>query len=171
MNTEYAVGNIRIRFESRTRRRWLVVLFYAAVAALGFAPFSAHPNILSVWIVGGCAALWGALFIVLTWIAGDPRLRGDEREAYRRDHAHYLAYRILLYGFLGVVVFYFSLTPLARLFLESHPSALFPRVVLSGSLGEHFAFMATAFLIGSLPQAVLLWTEPDMEADPHAAMR
>lgn len=32
MNTEYAVGNIRIRFESRARRRWFVALLYALLA-------------------------------------------------------------------------------------------------------------------------------------------
>ena len=38
MKTEYAVGNIRIHFESRARRRWFVSLVYAVLlvyAALG----------------------------------------------------------------------------------------------------------------------------------------
>ena len=132
MNTEYAVGKIRIRFESRSSRRWFVALFYAVMAALGFAPFSAHPNTLTVWIVSGYMILFGAFIIVFAWIAGDPRLRCDEREKYRRDHAHYLAYRILLYGFFAVSLSYSAAILIARSFLESNPSTLFPRVVLSG---------------------------------------
>jgi hypothetical protein len=163
MNTEYAVGRIRIRFESRVRRRWFVAFFYAAVAAFGFAPFSAHPNTLIVWIVSGVAVLFGALFIVFTWIAGDPRIRGDEREMHRRDHAHFVAYRILLYGFLAIFFSYFVAIPFAR-HLAGFPSpTLFWTVVLNGSLMQHFLFIAVCVVFGSLPQAVLLWTEPDME--------
>jgi hypothetical protein len=163
MNTECAVGKVRIRFESQARRRWLVALFYAMVAAFGFAPFSAHPDTRTVWIVGGFGVLFAALFLVFTWIAGDPRIRGDERETHRRDHAHYVAYRMLLYGFLAVCFYYFVAIPIARSFLEPNPSALFLRVVLSGSLRQHFLFIAIYFLFGSLPQAVLLWTEPDID--------
>jgi hypothetical protein len=164
MNTEYSIGNLRIHFESRARRRWFVALFYAVVAGLGFAPFSAHPNTLSVWIVGGYGVVFAAFLIVFTWIAGDPRIRGDEREMHRRDHAHYVAYRILLYGYLALFSYYFVAIPAARYLWESHPSTLFLRVVLSGSsLGQVFLFIAASLLFSSLPQAVLLWTEPDME--------
>ncbi len=165
MNTECAVGNIRIHFESRARRRWLVVLFYAMVAAFGFAPFSAHPNALTVWIVSGFGALFVVVFLSFTWIAGDPRIRGDERETHRRDHAHYVAYRMLLYGFSSVLLYYFVAIPIARVFLEANPSALLLRVVLSGSLRQVFLILAICFLFASLPQAVLLWTEPDMEPE------
>jgi phosphatidylserine synthase len=162
MNTEYAVGNIRIHFESRARRRWLVALFYAVVAGFDFAPFSTHSNTLNVWMVSGYGVLFAAVTIVFTWIAGDPN-RGDEREMHRRDHAHFLAYRILLYGFLAASVYYFGAIPAARSLLESNPSSLFLRGVLSGSLREHFLFIAAVLLFGFLPQAILLWTEPDME--------
>jgi len=163
MNTEYALGNLRLHFESRAHRRWLVAFFYTIVAALGFAPFSAHPHTLSVWLVSVVCVLFGALFIVFTWIAGDPRLRGDEREMRRRDHAHYVAYRILLYGFLAVFACYFVAIPFFRHFSAPNASALFLTVVLSGSLRQHFLLMAVAVLYPTLPQAVLLWTEPDME--------
>ena len=170
MNTEYAVGNIRIHFESRARRRWLVALFYAMVAAFGFAPFSAHSNALSVWMVSGFGVLFVVVFLSFTWVAGDPRIRCDERETHRRDHAHYVAYRMLLYGFLAVfLLYYFVAIPIARSFLESIPSALFLRVVLSGSFRQHFLFMAICILFGSLPQAVLLWTEPDLEPEQPAS--
>ncbi len=104
-----------------------------------------------------------ALFIVFTWIAGDPRIHGDEREMHRRDHAHYVAYRILLYGFLAVFFCYFAAIPIVRYFQGFNPATVFLSVVVTGSLRQHFLLMAVAFLYPTLPQAVLLWTEPDME--------
>jgi hypothetical protein len=162
MNTEYAVGNIRIHFELQARRRWLVALFYAVVAALGFAPYSAHVDTLTGWIVSGCVLLFGALFLVFSWIAGDPRIRGDEREMHRRDHAHYLAYRILLYSFLAVFICYFVAIPTVHHLQGSNPGFL-PVLLRGSSLRQVFLSMAVGAVIGSLPQAVLLWTEPDME--------
>ena len=160
MNTEYAVGNLRIHFESRARRRWFVAAFFAVLAGLGFAPFSAHPTALTVWIVGGYAAIFGAFVIVFTWIAGDPRIRGDEREMHRRDHAHYVAYRILLYSFLAACVCYFALATIRQL---AGTNPVFQPLILRGSLMMPFHFMPFCMLFGSLPQAILLWTEPDME--------
>jgi Ca2+/Na+ antiporter len=165
MNPEYAFGHIRIHFESRARRRWLVALFYALMAALFFAPFSAHPNALTVWIVSGYGILLAALFIVFTGVAGDPYYRGDEREAHRRDHAHFLAYRILLFGFLAVFFCYFAAIPFARFFMEPNSSSLFLPVELTGSFKQHFLIAPICIFIGSLPQAILLWTEPDMETE------
>lgn len=161
MNTEYAVGKIRIHFESQARRRWLVAFFYVVVAALGFAPFSSQVNALTGWIVIGCVLLFAALFLVFSWIAGDPRIRGDEREMHRRDHAHYLAYRILLYGLLAVFICYFVAIPAVH-YLQGSNSRFLP-VLLRGSLRQVFFLIAVWAVFGSLPQAVLLWTEPDME--------
>ena len=162
MNTEYAIGNIRLRFESRARRRWFVVLFYAVVAVLGFAPFSAHANTLTVWIICGCLILWVALWIALTGLAGDVRARSDEREMHRREQARSRAYSILGYGI--VASFWAacfggpnSITPLSPLALREFLVPL-PSILL----------MATLLLYVSLPQAILLWTEPDME-DPQTA--
>lgn len=163
MNPEYTLGLVRIHFESRARRRWLVALFYIFLALLGFLPFSIRPNALTVWVVSGYGIFFAAIFIVFTGIAGDPYYRGDEREAHRRDHAHFLAYRILLFGFLAVFFCYFAAIPMARFFLEPNSSSLFPQLVLTGSFKQHFLFAPICILIGSLPQAILLWTEPDME--------
>lgn len=169
MNTEYAVGNLRIHFESRARRRWFVAFFYAVVAGFGFAPFTAHPDTLTVWIVGGYSVVFAAFLIVFAWIAGDPRLRCDEREMHRRDHAHYVAYRILLYGFLALFSWYFVVTPAVRYFSGLNSSSLYLRLVLSGSPEQHFLFIPICLFLGSLPQAVLLWTEPDMDPESGSA--
>ncbi len=64
--------------------------------------------------MSGYGILWATLLIVFTGIAGDPYYRGDEREAHRRDHAHFLAYRILLFSFLAVFLCYFAAIPMAR---------------------------------------------------------
>jgi len=166
MNTEYAVGNIRIRFESRTRRRWFVALFYTMLAAVGFAGFFARTgSIAGAWIVIGCAVLFAAFVIVFTWIAGDMRTRGDEREIHRRDHAHFVAYRILLYS-AAAVVSYFGIAALfAGFFRGSNPIMPLLPHALRGFLAQlpHFLVPAVCVFFGTLPQAILLWTEPDME--------
>ncbi len=145
MNTEYAIGRIRIHFESQTRRRWFVALFYAALAGIGIAArFFAHAkDTTGMWIVVGNGVIFTALFVVFTWIGGDMRARGDEREMYRRDHAHYVAYYALLYGFVAASLY---------------------------GVGFHkrlpdFLLVAFCVLFPTLPQAILLWTEPDMEVE------
>lgn len=169
MNTEYTVGNIRIRFESRARRRWFVTLVYAVLAVFLLAIFFLNTEeAAGAWIRVGCGILFVGLFIVFTWIAGDMRTRGDEREMHRRDHAHFRAYRVLGYFLLGSVFIgalfagYFggpnlimTVAPWAlRGFLMQLPNVL---------------LMATVLLYATLPQAILLWTEPDMDVNPEAA--
>ena len=168
MNTEYAVGNIRIRFESRARRRWLVALVYTVLAVFFLAVLLLNKEeAADGWVRVGCGILFVGLFIVFTWIAGDMRRRGDEREMRRRDHAHFMAYRVFAYllaGYVLIALFagYFggpnlimTLAPLAlRGFLMQLPNVL---------------VMATVLLYATLPQAILLWTEPDMDVNQEAA--
>jgi hypothetical protein len=35
----------------------------------------------------------------------------------------------------------------------------------------HFLLVATGILYVTLPQAILLWTEPDMDVNPETAMQ
>jgi hypothetical protein len=170
MNTEYAIGHIRIRFESRARRRWLVALFYAVVAAFDLAARVIDTT--GPWIFIGCGVLFAALFIVFSWIT-DTRTRGDEREMHRRDHAHYVAYRSLLYCFLaGFFVYGVVLFPLfASYFTGPHASTLPLPLTLPGFLMQlqRFLLVAVCILVITLPEAILLWTEPDMEPEPSAS--
>jgi hypothetical protein len=166
MKTEYAVGNIHIHFESRARRRLFVALIYTVLlvyTVLGAfeitqRSLSAKVPTITVWIVAGCGIVFVALWIVFTWLAGDQRARGDEREIHRREHAHFRAYYVLGYGILTALFASFfadpnPITPLlplaARTFLVKLPQML---------------LMDTIFIYITLPQAILLWTEPDMEA-------
>ncbi len=165
MKTEYAVGNIRIHFESRARRRWFValvyavLLVYATLAAFEITQRSLNGKVTTTteWIVAGCGILFVALLIVFTWLAGDQRARGDEREMHRREHAHFRAYYFLGYGILTALFASFfadpnPITPLLPLVLRTFLIKL-PQMLL----------MDTIFIYITLPQAILLWTEPDME--------
>lgn len=178
MNTEYAVGHLRIRFESRSRRRWFVALVFVALAALDLACCLLNPRInpaasrlaaagaiatASTWIICGCTILWVALWIVLTGLAGNVRARRDERETRRLEHTVSRAYPIL--GFSIVALFWaacFSgpnpITPLSPLALREFLVPL-PFILLMGTL----------FLYVTLPPAILLWTEPDMERPEQAS--
>ncbi len=154
MKTEYAVGNIHIHFESRARRRWFVAFVYAVLAAMALAGFSVSAKtVTSTWISVGCMILFVGLFIVFTGVAGDMRVRGDEREMHRRDHAHFMAYRF--FGYIFVVAL------IGRYFRGPNPITPLLPPGLQGGLMQ--LGLAAFFLYLTLPQAILLWTEPDME--------
>lgn len=159
MNTEYSVGSLRIRFESRARRRWFVALFYAVLAVVVLAGFSVSPkNTTGQWIVSGGLFLFVVLSIVFTWIAGDMRGQADEREMHRRDHAHFRAYQFFGFVLMGML--------LLRSFSEPNPIAPPLPLALRGILAQPNALAISAFLLYiTLPQAILLWTEPDMDPE------
>ena len=165
MNTEYSVGNIRIHFESRSRRRRLVVLVYAVMAVfdLRYAAYLVQgPDWLVrhvPWFVCLLGILFVVLFIVFTWLTNDIRLRGDERETHRREHAYAKAYRPLGY-FLAAALF-------ASFFRGLNPiTPILPLTIRAYLLQLPFMLLFAIVLIyATLPQAILLWTEPDMEAE------
>ncbi|MGA2887971.1 MAG: hypothetical protein ABSE51_07955 [Terracidiphilus sp.] len=84
--------------------------------------------------------------------------RNDERELHQRDHAHYQAYRTLIVGL--AVLWLMSIGML--LGPKPHPPAFGPipaNMILYG-------FVMTLLVVSlTLPQAILLWTEPDMEEE------
>ncbi len=76
----------------------------------------------------------------------------DERERLERDHAHYSAYRLLRWSLGIAAAIYWLLitaTPIQPWLLHSAPTLLWTLVLY----------------IFTLPQAVILWTEPDQAAD------
>jgi hypothetical protein len=157
MKTEYAVGNFRIHFESRARRRLFVAFFYAVLATAELAGFFTSARITAgTWVNVLFLIGFVALFIVFTGVAGDMRAEGDERETHRRDHAHYSAYRFFNYILLGALF----IAPIRN----PNPLAPPPPVALRGLLVQPNFLALSAFLLYlTLPQAILLWTEPDME--------
>ena len=164
MNTEYGVGRFRIRFESRARRRWLVMLFYAVLAALGVVWISmqshSRPSLPMAWIDIGLGILMVVLFVVLTWLSGDIRMWGDERETNRREHAYAVAYRVVGGFTLAAVLLASSVwgpNPVTP-FLPPAAQLVFTRLPL-------ILLLLISVLFITLPQAMLLWTEPDIEEE------
>lgn len=158
MRTEYAVGNIRMRFASQARRRRFVALVYSVLAVFLLAGlFLSQKNATGAWFTAGCGILFVGLWIIFSWIAGDPRARGDEREVHRRDHAHYRAYYIVGAFLLCALIL--------GSFRGPNPVAPLLPLTLRGYFLQlpYFLLMATALLYMTLPSAILLWTEPDME--------
>lgn len=157
MNTEYSVGNLRIHFESRARRRWFVAIFYAVLAVSVLTGFSVTTkNTTGQWVVSGGLFLFVVLWIVFTSVAGDMRTSGDEREMHRRDHAHFRAYQFFSFVLMAMLF--------VRYFSEPNPVAAPLSPALRGILAQPNVLAVSAFLLYfTLPQAILLWTEPDME--------
>jgi hypothetical protein len=150
MNNEYAVGNFRIRFETQARRRWFVALVYTALAVFMLAGlFLSHKHTTGAWFTASCG--------ILSWLAGDPHARGDEREVHRRDHAHFRAYCALGFFLFGALI--------AGSFRGPDPITPHLPLAWRGYLMQlpFVLLLTTALLYGTLPSAILLWTEPDMD--------
>lgn len=151
MNTEYAVGKIRIRFESRARRRWLVVATYAAFLAFIIAVFWFSRSLFYAW----CLIAVVAVSIMVSHLVGRRNEATDERESYRWDHATARAYpwigHCLLVALLATQLH-------GKISAGMHPALFATFQQLPYSL-----LMAAGVLYITLPQAILLWTEPDME--------
>lgn len=153
MNTELNFLGRHIKMVSRIRRRQLVVLIYAGFTALVVVWFSDPAQTLATW----CIVLAYSFLLAITSLTGTGHEPGDEREIYRRDHAHFLAYRSLGYVLvLALFAAYFrgpnpvtpAVAPALRSFLYQLPYGL---------------LMAAGVIYVTLPRAILLWTEPDME--------
>ncbi len=169
MNTEYLLGNTRIGFEARARRRWLVVLFYALLAALDASAVNHRilpPSYLGASILSGLAILVVALLLVIMWLGGPWHMRDDEREIHRREHAIARAYRTLGVFIMGVFAAVMGIP-------EPNPLASFLAPEVRAFLAQLpiFLLFAMVFLYVSLPPTILLWTEPDMESDSEVVTR
>jgi len=154
MKTDFVLLGAHISFASRTSRRWLVVLVYAGFALAEIAWFFQRRTFTPVAMIVGLLSL-----MALTALAGSGYEGGDEREEHRRDHAYYVAYRPLAWvlvlalfaaGVRGLYPSFPLVNPFVRAVFDQLPYA----VLVSGGI-----------LYATLPQAILLWTEPDMEAE------
>lgn len=156
MKTDLIMMGKHLNMAPRHSRRRLVVLIYVVFAALIVAALCGYANLLLIAalvisgkILGGRMTHGGLIPSVD---------RGDEREKNRRDHAYFLAYwwfdLTLFPAIIAAGIRYFVLpihphwNPDLRAFLHQIPVGL---------------FVACGVLYYTLPQAILLWTEPDME--------
>ncbi|MDR5729862.1 MAG: hypothetical protein RB191_20820 [Terriglobia bacterium] len=160
MNTEIEFLGLRANVSSRTRRRWFVGLLYAGFSLLLIGWFSFYgsltvtiPVILGVLYLSkllGGRNLEGGLI--------PPADRGDERDMRRRDHAYFVAYwwwdLALLPAFLSTGLKNIPISgrwaPALHLLFARLPWGL---------------LIAALLLYYTLPQAILLWTEPDLEEE------
>jgi hypothetical protein len=189
MNAELDFFGRRVSMAQRSRRRAMIVLIYSLIAILVIGT-CISPGLSEM----GAYVIWAAIFACRLFLGGYAagglvkpfnkrsqerseaapsllalKLRiyqpiagvglensNDERELYQRDRAHFWAYQIL--G-VSILVPWITLSLLGRpkLGLLSHALA---NQIASGML------LASLALFLTLPQAILLWTEPDMEPDP-----
>jgi hypothetical protein len=155
MNTQLAFVGRSINMAPRTHRRWLVVVIYLIFTALilAWAWFSRHGGSLAA---SGCMIVGIALCLLILYLAGAPRDATDEREKRRWDQVRARAYP-WLGGVLLLAGFTWQLPAIVNATL--HPE-------LHGILQQlpYSILMAAGVLYLTLPQAILLWTEPDMDS-------
>lgn len=151
MNTTLQLFGKRINMAPRAHRRWLVVATYAAFAAFIIAVFWFSRSLFYAW----CLIAVVAASIMISHLVGRRTEATDERETYRWDNATARAYPWIGHCLLVALV----ATQLhGKVSEAAHPALFATFQQLPYSL-----LMATGVLYITLPQAILLWTEPDME--------
>lgn len=155
MNTQLAFVGRRINMAPRAHRRWLVVVIYLIFTALivAWAWFSRHGGSLAA---SGCMIAGIALCLLILYLAGAPSDATDEREKRRWDQV-----RARAYPWLGSVLL------LAGFTWQLHATVnAIPYPELRGILQRlpYSILMAAGVIYMTLPQAILLWTEPDMDS-------
>lgn len=150
MNTTLQLFGKRINMAPRMHRRWLVVATYAAFAAFIVAVFWFSKSLFYAW----CLIAVVAASVMVSHLVGRPNEATDERELYRWDHATARAYPWL--GFCLLIAL-FTTQLHAKVSEAAHPGlfSIFQQL-------PHSLLMAAGVLYIKLPQAILLWTEPDL---------
>ncbi len=162
MKTEPVLLGKYLNIATRAQRRWLVAVVYTWLALFLVAWFYCYAISFYGYaktLASLCLVLFMVPLLAFFFITGDTLARGDEREMHRRDHAHFMAFRslgpvitaaLLATFYRGPNTITSASGPLLRAILYNLPYAL---------------MMAALSLYCTLPQAILLWTEPDMEKD------
>jgi hypothetical protein len=188
MNAELLLFRKRIDMAPRARRRSLVVLIYATLAAamagfwfldrwhttaayLVLATIPINRFFLGGYYFGGLIKPFNGkrpripevssnlVLLTLRIYPDEPsesEYKSDERELAQRDRAHYHAYQMLTIA-------------MCVLWLISHFEANIPNILtrIPIPIGTVLYGLITATMIVAitLPQSILLWTEPDMEPE------
>ena len=189
MRAELVLMGKRVDMAPQGHRRVLVVLIYATLAVLMaglfiadhwrttgyylvFATFLINRLFLGGYNFGGLIKPFSGKpphrneqsprFLMLALRVYHPQpedseYRSDERELQQRDRAHYHAYQWIASTLvvLWLLASWNTFKPHLLAWIPVSPSLLIYAVVL-----------ASIVVSLTLPQAILLWTEPDMEA-PH----
>jgi hypothetical protein len=158
MNTQLAILGRRINVASRSRRRQLVVLLYLvfAILLIAFFALNGSSTITIIVFLGG-----SFLQKLLGGRHHDggvvpPVDQGDERDMRRRDHAYFVAY--WWWDFALIPAF------LSLGLKNIQPSGQWGLLLHAFAERLPWGFLVAAMILYyTLPQAILLWTEPDME--------
>jgi hypothetical protein len=156
MNTQLAFVGRRVNMAPRTHRRWLVALLYLifTVLIVAWAWFSRYG---ASFPAAGCVlAMVGLLYPLILYLAGDARQATDEREKRRWDQARACAYPWLGYVLLLAVLIW-PLHAMGNATLHPDLYGILRRLPYGFLLAAGVVYM-------TLPQAILLWTEPDMDS-------
>jgi hypothetical protein len=179
----------RVDMARQARRRGLVVGIYILlvllIAALWYFTHWREGFYWVVWaVIGACRLFLGGYYrgglvkpfdnnppralqtrspflplglrVYVSALEDDREWRSDERELRQRDRAHYLAYQTI-----GMAVALQLLVALVRM---KEPLVQAWMAMPPDQLYYGFAVIVLTLLL-TLPQAILLWTEPDMAAD------
>jgi len=153
VNTKLAVLRKRINMAPRVNRRRLVIAMYVAFAAMIQVWYSSHTGL----FVASCLIGGVVLVLILLQLVGEAREATDEREVHRWDHA-----RARAYPWLGYVM----LIAMGTSQVHRNVSADLHPLMYSALQRLPWALvMAAGVLYLTLPQAILLWTELDIEEE------
>lgn len=188
MRAELVLLGRRVDMSRRARRRALVVGIYSVFAALIVGLW-----FVDQWHSTGTYIYWAAMLACWLFLGGyyrgglvkpftgdgpgrlapssmllrirtypamaaddDRTNQNDERELHQRDRAHYQAYQaITVAAVVAWMVAYAGMSN--RNFVAAIPMT--PAQIFYGMM------LVMVMLIFTLPQCILLWTEPDMEAE------
>jgi hypothetical protein len=192
MNAELMIFGCRMSMAQQRRRRVLLVSMYACFAALMavlwylthwrgtgsyviWAAILACRYFLGGYYTGGLIKPFNGkapqrqwempspllalkLRVYLPVLAADSEAayRNDERELHQRDRAHYLAYQAL-----GVV----TCVPMLLASLHIVRASLLGWIPIAADELYYGLTLVAVVLFLTLPQSILLWTEPDMEKE------
>jgi len=162
-----------VSMNPRRNRRFLVLAMYLFIAFPLWVAIQRHNSGIAAFSVLGIVGLinqfifgnfmfWGKKYGgILKPFRRDPERPNDERELSARDAAHFSAYssvELLLFTILILP----EVLPV-RLLEHVSPSELlfYTRTSLWGLLAVSM----------TLPQAILLWSEPDVENEPEEITR
>jgi len=159
-----------VNLNPRRNRRWLVVLLYTFIGIpfiLGSLKHVEGPPELWLyffpgWIISalifGNFMFWGKRRGgLLKPFAQDPDRPNDERELAARDSAHYRAYKALFFFISLMLILSFQLS-------LGYLKGISPTELLYFARMSLYGLFAIAM---TLPQAILLWSEPDIDSEPE----
>lgn len=194
MRTELVLMGKRIDMSARKRRRKLVLFIYFAIAVVMLSTW-----LQDHWHGTGAYVLYAAFFACYMFLGGtystglvkpfnnkrrktydgpqpflllklrtyapihgsnDTDYLNDERELHQRGYAHYKAYQIigLAVTLIWALAMFRTLLPAWFRWISMTPDTLY-----------YGLLMIVMVLFLTLPQTILLWTEPDMEPEPEFA--